>query len=278
MSYLYKQQTLPLSRPAFTLVEVLVVIAIIGALVALLLPAVQMARESARRSSCANNLKQLGIAVLLHEHSHGVLPTGGWGADWVGDPDAGYGPKQPGGWIYNILPYLEQGNLRELGKGLKGSAKNDAIVKLLETPLDVFQCASRRLPRLYPYHGPAALKNATPPANVAKTDYAVSPTISSVRSEEILSTILLGKGTSKTVMAGEKCVPADSYTAGTASGDTLTMYCGDSDDVRRRVQGPPINDRAPGGGQFGAAHPSGCNFVYCDGSVRFIDDDSNPEN
>jgi prepilin-type processing-associated H-X9-DG protein len=259
------------------LVEVLVVIAIIGVLVALLLPAVQMARESAHRNSCANNLKQLGTAVLLHEHAHGTLPTGGWGADWVGDPDAGFGPKQPGGWIFNILPFLEQGNLHDLGKGLKGAARTEAIAKVLATPLDVCQCPSRRLPRPYPYKGNATLKNATPPESVAKTDYAVSATVSAMRSEEILSTILLGKGTSKTVMAGEKWVPSDSYTTGTALGDTLTMYNGDSDDVRRTIQGPPISDRTAGAARFGSPHPGGCNFVYCDGSVRFIDDNTAPE-
>jgi prepilin-type N-terminal cleavage/methylation domain-containing protein len=118
-------------RSGFTLVEVLVVIAIVGVLVAILLPAVQMARESARRSSCANNLKQLGVAVLLHEHSHGTLPTGGWGPDWVGDPRAGFGPKQPGGWIYNILPYLEQQNLHDLGKGLSAYPRTFAARSVL---------------------------------------------------------------------------------------------------------------------------------------------------
>jgi prepilin-type N-terminal cleavage/methylation domain-containing protein len=103
---------------AFTLVEVLVVIAIIGLLVAITLPAVQMARETSRRTSCANNLRQQAVAVKLHEETHEIFPTGGWGGEWMGDPDVGYGPKQPGGWIYNILSYIEQDNLRQLGRGL----------------------------------------------------------------------------------------------------------------------------------------------------------------
>jgi prepilin-type processing-associated H-X9-DG protein/prepilin-type N-terminal cleavage/methylation domain-containing protein len=262
---------------AFTLVEVLVVVAIVGILIALLLPAVQMAREASRRSSCGNNLRQLGVAVLLHEGTHKILPTGGWGSEWVGDPDAGFGPKQPGGWIYNILPYLEQQNLRELGKGSSIVDKNKALVNVMSTPLEVCQCPSRRPPRAYPYIGPKPLKNVNPPEIVAKTDYAVSPTVSSLRSETILSTIQLSKGTARTVMTGEKWIPADAYTTGTAPGDTLSMYGGDSDDVRRAVNGSPRSDRDSSGAGFGGPHPGGANFAYCDGSVRFVDDEADPE-
>ena len=58
------------------------------------------------------------------------------GADWVGDPDAGFGPKQSGGWIYNILPFLNQDALRDLGRGLNGQQKRDALSRLLQMPLD----------------------------------------------------------------------------------------------------------------------------------------------
>ena len=71
-------------RTAFTLVELLVVIAIIGVLVALLLPAVQAAREAARRTQCKNQLKQLALGFLLHEGTHGYLPSSGWGWRWQG--------------------------------------------------------------------------------------------------------------------------------------------------------------------------------------------------
>lgn len=99
---------------AFTLVELLVVIGIIAILVALLLPAVQAARESARQSQCKNNVKQLALGCLQHEEAVGHFPTGGWGGGWVGDTDRGFGQKQPGGWMYNILPFIEQKVLHAL--------------------------------------------------------------------------------------------------------------------------------------------------------------------
>ncbi len=92
-------------RRAFTLVEQLVVIAIIGVLVALLLPAVQMAREAARATQCQNHLKQLGLALHQYHDTHNVLPPG-----WLADEPVGV----PGwGWATHLLPYLEQQNLEE---------------------------------------------------------------------------------------------------------------------------------------------------------------------
>ena len=103
-------------RSGFTLVELLVVITIIGILMAMLLPAVNSAREAGRNAQCKNNLKQMGTACLAHEEAQEIFPTGGWGCYWVGDPDCGYGINQPGGWIYNILPHTEQTALHDLGR------------------------------------------------------------------------------------------------------------------------------------------------------------------
>src|SRR5437763_1269934 len=95
-------------KRAFTLVELLVVIAIIGVLVALLLPAVQAARESARRSQCTNNLKQISLAVHNYADIHGaVFPVGEYNYGW-------------GTWLVGLLPYIEQKNLYDQYQGFGG--------------------------------------------------------------------------------------------------------------------------------------------------------------
>lgn len=106
--------------PGFTLVELLVVIAIIGVLIALLLPAVQAAREAARRGQCANNLKQLSLAMMNFESTFGGLPH--LAKFWShGAYAAGYAPTAvPGswyddhGWYLPLMPFIEEGNVKEL--------------------------------------------------------------------------------------------------------------------------------------------------------------------
>src|SRR5690242_10544903 len=90
-------------RMAFTLVEVLIVIAIIGLLVQLMLPAIQASRERARKVTCQNHVKQLALATHAHLNAQGYYPSGGWSGAYLADPHRGYGRNQPGGWLYSIL-------------------------------------------------------------------------------------------------------------------------------------------------------------------------------
>jgi prepilin-type N-terminal cleavage/methylation domain-containing protein/prepilin-type processing-associated H-X9-DG protein len=168
---------------AFTLVELLVVIAIIGILVALLLPAIQAAREAARRTQCKNNLRQIALACLNHESTHKTFPHGGWGWHWMGDPDKGFGPQQPGGWIYQATPYLEEEAVFSVGKGLPVAQKAQELKKQMAAGLATFICPTRRslttLPAVNPdgqyADGPGrAPNNAAAPDRLAKTDYAIN--------------------------------------------------------------------------------------------------------
>jgi prepilin-type N-terminal cleavage/methylation domain-containing protein len=157
----------------FTLVELLVVIAIIGVLVALLLPAVQAARESARRMQCQNHLKQIGLAWHNHNDTYGHLPTGGWGWGWVGDPDEGVGVKQPGGWAFNILPFVEAQDIYNIARGKVGQPKQADLARMVGTPVKFYNCPSRRKPGLYPITS-TSRRNFEPVSLGAKTDYAAN--------------------------------------------------------------------------------------------------------
>jgi prepilin-type N-terminal cleavage/methylation domain-containing protein/prepilin-type processing-associated H-X9-DG protein len=146
---------------AFTLVELLVVIVIIGILIALLLPAVQAAREAARRAECLSHVKQIALAMInLHERQ-GHLPAGGWGFRWQGDADQGFEIKQPGGWVYSILPFMDQEPLYNLGLGGTAAMKKTACHQLVKTPLSVMNCPSRRPSQLVP-HRPATASSCKP--------------------------------------------------------------------------------------------------------------------
>jgi prepilin-type N-terminal cleavage/methylation domain-containing protein/prepilin-type processing-associated H-X9-DG protein len=175
------------ARRAFTLVELLVVIAIIGILVALLLPAIQAAREAARRTQCKSGLRQIAVACLNHENTHKFFPYGGWSFGWMGDPDAGYGKKQPGGWIFAITPYLEEQAVFQVGKGMAWADKKKELGKQMSAVIPVFNCPSRRpavgLPAFNPdgkyveVDGGGTEKrpfNADVPSTLAHTDYAIN--------------------------------------------------------------------------------------------------------
>jgi hypothetical protein len=162
------------SRQAFSLLDCLMILAVLAILMALLVPAVQAAREAARRMQCQNNLKQLALGCLSHEQALGHLPTGGWGVAWTGDADLGFGRTQPGGWLYNTLPYMEFEALHDLGKGLPMQAKDAADLQRLETPVAIFHCPTRRPPLAYPWGKSPAVVNAGQPKNAGRSDYAAN--------------------------------------------------------------------------------------------------------
>ncbi len=175
------QSTIRNPKSGFTLVELLVVITIIGILIALLLPAVQSAREAARRMQCSNNLKQLGLAAHGHHTAHGWFPTNGWGYLWIGDPERGFDYRQPGGWMFNLLPFMEQQVLHDLQTGKSTSTsptKTAAASTMISTPLSVMHCPTRRRAMAYPtqtwsphYQSPN-YADVTP--KLARSDYAAN--------------------------------------------------------------------------------------------------------
>ena len=298
----------PRFRQAFTLVELLVVIAIIGILVSLLLPAVQSAREAARRIQCSNQLKQLGLACHMHVDAHGFLPSGGWGWAWVGDPDQGVGRGQPGGWAYSLMPYIELQTTYSIGAGLSSEQKKVQNAKFFNAVIPGFNCPSRRGTELYPCS--ATFYNAQHNGLATKLDYAACAgdhaysgsergplTIEAAaehqwrhsghlgvgivhngsifqRSEIALADLI--DGTSKTYLIGEKLMNPDRVRAGSDSNDDQINITGFDQDTHcfvalgDTVVWVPRRD-TPGmmrAGTFGGPHVSGCLFVFGDGSVR----------
>ncbi|MCA9189800.1 MAG: DUF1559 domain-containing protein [Pirellulaceae bacterium] len=258
-----------MKRRGFTLVELLVVIAIIGLLVALLLPAVNAAREAARRMQCQNNLKQLALAAINHESAHGFLPSSGWGWRWQGDPRSGYGfgKTQPGGWGYNVLPFIEEQALHDIGSGMSNQAQfEQAFLAAVSTPVTVFNCPSRRAALAYPLVRNGDLANnmracRAPNCVVARSDYQVNSGswsageeggpgsydaaktyrwqyenpvyeqngVSHQRSEVKLAQV--EDGTSKTGLFGEKYLNPDYYVDGNDPADDQNIFLGHDRDV-----------------------------------------------
>lgn len=284
----------------FTLVELLVVITIIGILISLLLPAVQSARESARNVQCANHLRQIALGAIQHESAQGFLPAGGKGSWWMGDPDLGYGVNQPGGFFFNLLPYIEQANTREVGAGKTAAEKRTIWSKHCATPISTAHCPSRRQPQpggVGAYSSVNHWQNIDLPAKLAHNDYAANAGDTTVKHfgtpadyADHTGICYLGSqvgmasvrdGATNTYLVAEKYLSPDAYTNGMSAGDDNCLYGGHDWDIVRwtNIAYPPARDR-PGASlpeRFGSAHPSTFNAAFCDGSVHCISYTIDPE-
>ncbi|MFM8538876.1 MAG: DUF1559 domain-containing protein [Planctomycetaceae bacterium] len=265
-------------RHGFTLVELLVVIAIIAVLIGLLLPAVQSAREAARRNACTNHVKQIGLAFLTFEESRKRLPfAGDNGPTSCCEPDAGEWDRA--NWPYHILPQLEQGDLFELGQGSRTAIN--------QVPVAVFICPTRRTAKIY--------------RGTVKTDFA-----SNFGTNDTNGIVVAKRhgtprlrdatdGTSKTLLVAERRIHRAymESAAGHFPNDDAHAYFSDNesayfsgfgDDVERRGSSPPAPDlvdpTVPGsivGGQFGSSHPTGIVAGFADGSTRQVGFTIDPE-
>ena len=240
-------------RFAFTLVELLVVITIISILMALLLPAVNAARETARQLQCQNNLNQIGKATQNHITSKGTLPCGGK-YNYIGeaqlDDDGGKGSteKQIGGWIFNLLPFIEQDALYLMTK--EGA---DARGRAAATPVKLFYCPSRRTAQGYPMTASKPVNMNAGPTLYGKTDYAANggnsknifqgAETATIASNEQLSGIVrpmkpvsdkeIRDGSAHTILAGEKYLPPEQYETGSNKGDDSVWLVGwDTESIR----------------------------------------------
>jgi prepilin-type N-terminal cleavage/methylation domain-containing protein len=269
-------------RAGFTLVELLVVIAIIGVLVALLLPAIQSARESARRVQCLNNLKQVGLAAIQHENvrKHYAART---------ESDI-----RKGTWITSIMPYLEETALFDQWRqAVKNNTTPPLTVRnaIYATPITSLYCPSRRPVAAYP--------SPTVGTLAAHTDYALNGGAAARPDEFVVkwpgiwqtatpgrSGMTSGKfkeirykdvkdGLSKTYLISEKAMSAPNYFNGRDQGDNSSIYDCPMGNCVRWAKRVPAHDQMAREScwschSFGSAHPASYNAVYCDGSVHSL--------
>jgi prepilin-type N-terminal cleavage/methylation domain-containing protein/prepilin-type processing-associated H-X9-DG protein len=256
------------ARPGMTLVELLVVLAIIGTLVTLVLPAVQMARESARRAQCQSNLRQLGIAMALHANARGAFPVG----------CIGYRPEPPEqlprSWSWNVqlLPFLERPALAESFDLSIPSAKppNKAPAA---TIVAEFLCPSTTETDL---RNPIGLWKGC-----AFTDYAGIYGVEGLgrnradgdTSIQTVSDESLGICVYEEPVAPKRVLDGLAKTASIAETEVRRETESEwvsGQNIFAHDEATPINTRRQTGNEVGSPHPGGASVVFCDAHVEFV--------
>lgn len=300
----------------FTLVELLVVIAIIGVLVGLLLPAVQSSREAARRTQCANNLKQIGLGLHNYHAAQGMFPPG-----WIRQENP-YGASW--GWSTYLLPYIEQGSIYEAldpdETTLDEAALDPQLLPVLQTPISTYRCPSDAVEILHPgnanlqpsivgrvqgmpvakanyvaVYGPGSLAERNPTPDAAYNGAAANAIDNygkGVFSKNSTTRIAkITDGTSNTLAVGERAYHWPPHSYATVAEYMAAFWCGipHSSQSDWHSEGPHwvvghtftflhnnVNASALQG--FSSRHPGGAQFVQCDGSVKFIGEDIDATN
>lgn len=261
-------------RSGFTLVELLVVIAIIAILIGLLIPAVQAVRESANRTTCSNNLKQLGLATHSYHDTYKYQAPSRL-SNLVGEA----------AWSVFLLPFLEQDNAFRKWNLRKPYYEQPEDLRKLVVP--TYNCPSRRSPAGFSLDG-EDLRDTNGDGKLdggpgCLGDYACSAgdnesTYNNVKANGAFSIARLKftsitDGLSNTLFIGEKHVVRDQF--GTRGGEDVCIYNGDSAANISRLAGPNnLIARSPTDPlktNFGSYHRGTCQFVFGDGSVRAID-------
>lgn len=267
-----KSRSATFGQNAFTLVELLVVIAIIGILIALLLPAIQAARESARRTTCVNNEKQLGLALLMYHDVNKAFPrgAGGNGTFWS--------------WSAFILPYIEEADAEHL-LNYKMGYNTPANRLGIKTLFSFYQCPTAEPNQLVscciniPGEQDAAPTNYSATATQRRLNYAVDPDGTGVMYDNSTVRIKdITDGTGKTLLAGEVCSDerdrqdwAKNYPTYCPGGACVVGKPWASEN--RVTTGFGINaDTTFDQAGVESRHPGGVNFVFADAHVSFVTD------
>lgn len=267
----------------FTLVEVLVVIAIIGALVALLLPAIQAAREAARRNECINHLKQVGLAVQGCHDTQRTFPAG---RDGGGDFSTS--------WAFRLLPFMEELSVYK-SRAPKAPCRAPENAIAMRTPVATYYCPTRRepaadrdfAPRVDAEQVPAAAAGGDFAANAGAESASygqadgpipsVDPEVAGpIFTRSRIAARHVTDGLSKTMSVGERHLPppsddVETELVSTQQGDTA-FFCGDLPEtvMRTAKDGLAAGESDSSNKKFGGLHPAVCNFVFLDGHVQSI--------